>query len=228
MKNGFGRLLFLTLTGAAATLLGGEARAGYLAQVSATVGSPSSGAGTVAGSTLTFSATYLTSSANSPTSPFGGVADPNATQTNYSWTLAFPSTGATNFALTTSVNGVAGTTTNLVTPTSPVTGYYVAGSVVYLQFAGYLGTAAPSGSSSYTTYVEVNTFTHSVNVGLLPPNVLGDPGTSGGLNPTPVPEPSTFALLGLGGVMLVVPRLRRFRRKASVEAKVGAETGESA
>ena len=215
MMNGFGRFRFLAAAVVALGLFGSHAHAGFLADVSATLNTPSTGFSTVGGSSLTLTAMYVPGSSSGL---FGnpGVASPIALSSamTYSWTLTFPTGGAPGFSLTSTINGAPGSSTDLVTPTSPITGYYVSGSNVFFQLAGWTGGSPPAGTASYTTYVDVNVFTNSVNIGLLPPLTPGSPDPAGGVSPTPVPEPSTIALLGIGGLTLLARRFRRRRPDA--------------
>jgi hypothetical protein len=215
MMNGFGRFRFLAGALVALGLFGGHARAGFLANVSATLNAPSTADGTVGGSSLTLTAMY---SAGLSGGLFGspGVGSTVAVPppTTYSWTLTFPPTGTPGFSLTSTINGVPGSSTNLVTPTSPISGFLISGSEVFIQLSGWTGGAIPTGMTNYTTYVDINVFKNSVNIGLLPPNGPGSPGTAGGVSPSPAPEPSTMALLGVGGLSLLARRLRRRRPEA--------------
>jgi hypothetical protein len=213
MMNGFGRFRFLAGALIALGLFGGHAQAGFLANVSATLNTPSTGDSTIGGSSLTLTAMY---SAGLSTGLFGspgaGSTVAQALPTTYSWTLTFPPTGTPGFSLTSTINGVPGSSTDLVTPTSPITGFLVSGSDIIFQLSGWTGGAIPAGMTNNTTYVDINVFKNSVNIGLIPPNSPGSPGTAGGLTPSPAPEPSTIALLGVGGLTLLARRFRRRRR----------------
>jgi hypothetical protein len=215
MMNGFCRFRFLAGAVVVLVLFGGHARAGFLAEVSATLNTPSTGADTVGGSSLTLTAMYLPGSSSGL---FGNPGTPSIIATSgvmtYSWTLTFPTAGTPGFTLTSTVNGAPGSSTNLVTPTSAITGYYVSGSEIFFQIAGWTSGAPPTGTNNYTTYVDINVFSNKVNIGLIPPLSPGSPGTAGGVSPSPAPEPSTMALLGIGGLSLLARRLHRRRSDA--------------
>jgi hypothetical protein len=214
MMNGFGRFRFLAGALIALGLFGGHAQAGFLANVSATLNTPSTGDSTVGGSSVTLTAMYAPGLSGSLFgSPGQGSTIATSPPTTYSWTLTFPPTGTPGFSLTSTINGVPGSSTDLVTPTSPITGFLISGSEVFFQLSGWTGGPVPTGMANITTYVDINVFKNSVNIGLLPSLNPGSPGTAGGVSPSPAPEPSTIALLGVGGLTLVVRRFRRRRRQ---------------
>jgi hypothetical protein len=212
MLNGFGRFRFLAGAVVALGLFGGHAHAGFLADVSATLNTPSTGASTIAGSSLTLTAVYLPGLSSGL---FGspGVSSTIATAPpmTYSWTLTFPTDGSSGFSLSSTINGTPGSSTDLITPTSPITGFFVSGSEVFFQLAGWTGGSPPAGTTPFNTYANIDVFKNTTNIGLMPPLDPGSPGPAGGISPSPAPEPSTIALLGVGALTLLARRLRQRR-----------------
>ncbi len=84
------------------------------------------------------------------------------------------------------------------------------GLAVFTEIGGTL-----SGSTSDYTY----TFDPTLyNVAL--PTASGAGSFNMQLNITPVPEPASMAMLGVGGLLLVAPRLRRLVRRIGQSAQV--------
>ena len=196
--KGFARLPALAGAVVALGLLAGPARAEYLVQAGAAVTTRGDAPGSVAGSDVTLNATY----APSP-------GDPAGSGLTYSWTLDYAHGAPTSYALTTRIEGG---TPGVPVPTiggfdEPVVDFVTLGSTLYFEVAGTITpTAGVAGSTSSFVGVEVNTATGAVDI--LMGHGLGPVVLAGQI--TAVPEPATIALLTAGGgLMLLVPRLRR-------------------
>lgn len=203
---------FPSLAGAlvALGLLGGSARAEFLTEAKATLNTKSDLAGSVAGSDLTLTASYAP------------AAGESAQPVTYTWTLDFaqpgpglPPGGTPTYSLTTEVAGGVSLGAQVPTAagfTEPVIGFFALGPTVYFQLSGAI---TPSGADAVGTYnvaVDVDTAGGAITVDMIPAGGgLGPVTPAGGF--TPVPEPATVALLGVGGLLLLVPRLRRRLRR---------------
>ena len=207
--KGFGRFPALAGAVVALGLLGGEARAEFLTQATATLNTRGDGPGSVAGSDITLSATYA---------PDAGAAGSGVT---YTWTLDFahaasPSPGGTpSYNLTTQVTGDTSVAAQVPTAggfTGPVIGFFTLGPTAFFQLDE---TIAPGGlltTGGTPVGVTVDTATGAIDVGMHSDPVTPGPVTvPGGLSA--VPEPATIALLGAGGLLLLIPRLRRRLRR---------------
>jgi hypothetical protein len=205
--NGFAR--FPALAGAlvAFVLIGGPARGEFLTEAKATLNAESVLAGSVAGSNLTLTASYI---------PAAGEA---GAPVDYAWTLAFAQPGqgpgdTPSFVLSSQATGVslAGQVATMDGFTEPVVGFSTLGSTVSFELSGAI---TPGGADALTNYdigVIVNTATSVIDIATVPVAYLGPIVLTGSL--TPVPEPATVALVGVGGLLLIVTRLgRRLRRE---------------
>jgi hypothetical protein len=205
---------FPALAGALAALglIGGAARAEFLTEAKAVLNTKSDLAGSVAGSDITLTASYA---------PAAGEAGGPVT---YTWTLGFaqpgpglPPGGTPSYSLSTDVTGGVSLGAQVPTApgfTEPVVGFFTLGPTVYFQLSGAITPSGGDAVGSYNVAVDVNTASGSINIDMVP---IGGPGPvtlPGGF--TPVPEPATVALLGVGGLLLLVPRLRRRLRRERV------------
>ena len=211
--KGFSRFPALAGAAVALGLLGGPARAEFLTQTTATVNARGDAPGSVAGSDVTLTATY----APAP----GAPAMPDIT---YTWTLSFAHDGAApapggapSYNLTTRVDGDA--SLGLQVPTTggfdePVIGFFALGPTLFFQLAGGVTPAGTIDTSApYHIGVEVDTATSTIDIVTVPTNRDLGPVTVAGDFPA-VPEPATLVLTGLGGgLLLLVPRLRRRLRR---------------
>ncbi len=191
-------------------LLGGGARADFLTGANATVNTRSDLAGSVAGSDLTLTATYAP--------PAGGAGQP----VTYTWTLDFaqpapgqPPGATPTYTVTTEVDG--GGSLGIQVPTSsgftePVIGFFSQGSTVDFQLADAITPAGAAAVGPYNVAIDVDTASGAITIAMIPaPQGLGPVVVAGNL--TPVPEPATVALLGVGGLLMLIPRLRRRLRR---------------
>jgi hypothetical protein len=214
------KMLFLTGTFAVLGLFVGEARATFLVQVSASLDGPDANS-----SAFTFGQSSVTLSvfkSNPADIDLGGTTVPVHETFGVTTTLSTNTTGSDavnllygwTLTLAHIVDGVA------VGPTSTI---HLTGQL--------LGNLSASGSSLYNNYLSgpiteptiVKVDGVSVAIRLddwtppgTPPNTqrnfsvsMVDP-----VDPpiNPVPEPTTFALMGIGGLLLLAPSLRRRRR----------------
>ena len=209
--KGFARSPALAGAVVALGVLGVEARAGFLVQADATLNARGDHPGSVAGSDITLTATYA---------PAAGA--PASSDVIYTWTLGFAhDTGLTpgaapSYNLMSQVTGDVSLDAQVPTTggfTQPVIGFFTLGSTVYFQLAG---TIAPSGlvtTGDFNVGVSVNTATSTIDIEMLPNNgTLGPISVAGSF--TAVPEPATIALMGAGGLLLLIPRFRRRLRRA--------------
>lgn len=210
--KGFGRFPSPAAAVAVALgLLGGEARAEFLTQARATLNARGDSPGSVAGSDITLTAAYA---------PVAGAsAQPDLT---YTWSLGFAhgdslsSDGTPSYSLVTQVTGDTSVGVRVPTAgefTEPVIGFFTLGSTVSFQLAA---TAAPDGlltTGGDPVGVTVDTATGVVDITTHPDPgaTLGPPLPAGSVSA--VPEPATIALLGAGGLLLLIPRLRRRLRR---------------
>ncbi len=151
----------------------------------------------------------------------GAPARPDST---YTWTLSVAHDGAApapggapSYNLTTRVDGDA--SLGLQVPTTggfdePVIGFFALGPTLFFQLAGGVTPAGTIDTSApYHIGVEVDTATSTIDIVTVPTNRDLDPVTVAGDFPA-VPEPATLVLTGLGGgLLLLVPRLRRRLRR---------------
>ncbi len=198
-------------------LIGGEARASFLVQVSASLNAPTTDSGsiTVGQSTLTLAAISglpvdLATSAPVPVT-FGAtqVSSGNITGTDafnvpYTWTLSFahyvdgapvgaPATLLVSGDVSGSLSAGGTSLTNVFTAgpvTAPVS-LTVDGTTFSAKLAPWTSPGAP--------------FSEALDFGLTLSTTSDSFHTA--------PEPATFALMGVGGLLLLAPRLRRRLRR---------------
>ncbi len=202
----------LSLAGALAALIlfTGEARALFTVQVTATLNAPSPGATTVGGSTVTLQTftdqaadVDLSSGNNAVHSTYGTTAVTSTTPSGssdafnigYNWTLTFTHVGTGSTATITGITGtIAG---NLSSNGSTLNNTYTAGPAT---------ATTPIVLDGRTIFVKLDPYTPPGT----PPDSKNDFSVS--LLNQPVPEPTTLALMGVGGLMLIAPYLRRKAR----------------
>jgi hypothetical protein len=210
----------LATTVVASVLFAGEARAAFLVQVTASLNSPVPSATTVGGTTVTLTPVndssgdadlgtvarpiHLTYGSTSVTSTNAATSD--AYSLDYLWTLTFAHL----------VNGVATGATASLAVSGTIDGVVSAfGSTLQNTFTG-----GPAMADALLT-VDGQQLTIRLDP-YTPPGT--PPGTKNNFSvalsnqgPTspsgqPVPEPTTFALMGVGGLLLLAPYLRRKTR----------------
>lgn len=206
---------FALLAGAmlALGLPAGQARATYLVQVTSTLNSASSVS--VDGSTVN-----LASFLDSPSAVFFGTTASPVTQTfgttmatTTSTTSVSPFSIPVSFSLVFSAtSGGTDNHTVTITETGTLSGS-VGPNVDTLNFTPSGG--APLQVGSYTALADVGGYT--VMARLAPYTPPGTPNTTNvrdfAVQMYAVPEPTTVALLGMGGLMAIAPSLRRLRRQ---------------
>jgi hypothetical protein len=212
-----GRMLIASGICLAFGLIGGEARASFLVQVSASLNAPTTDSGsiTTGQSTLTLAAISglpvdLATSAPVPVT-FGAtqVRSGNTTGTDafnvpYTWTLTF----------THDVDGVATGAPATLLVSGDVAGSLSAGgtSLSNVFTAGPLTTPVSLTVDGTTFYAKLNPwtspgtpFSEALDFGVTLSTTSDSFHTA--------PEPATLALMGVGGLLLLVPRLRRRLRR---------------
>ena len=218
----FGKTLWMAAT-LAAFGLASEARATFLVQVTATLNPPTEGSVTVGQSTTALSA--FTGNASDldlgklgqpvhqtygvTTTSSGNTSATDMFNRDYSWTLNFSHI----------VDGkVVGTGDSLVVTGNLKGGLSAYGSTLANTFTG--------GPVDKPIEIVVDGRTLVVQLDAWTPTGTPTASTrnfSVGLNYTdghfqPVPEPAAFALMGVGGLLLAAPRLRRRLRAAASAA----------
>ncbi len=202
-------------------LFAGEAKAVFLVQVTETINAPIPKATTVGGSTVTLSSfisqpgdvdltavgspIHLTYGATSVTSTTP-VGSSDAFNIGYNYTLTFTHVGTGSTATLTGVTGTIsgnvasnGSTLNNTYTGGPVTlpaTIILDGRVISVRLDPYTPPGTPPDTNA------------DFSVALFSPNSTPQV-------PPTVPEPTTMALMGVGGLLLIASRLRR--RKATAD-----------
>lgn len=205
---------------AALGLFTGEANAIFLVQVTSTLDTPAGGVTTVGGSSVTLlqhidspsdidlsiganpvHATYGTTVVTS-TTPSSDPAD--SFNIPYTWTLSFThvDTGGNTIGVATTISGIAGTISGALR---------IGGSTLGNTFTG---------NPSDTSPVVITVDGRSISVKLdaytppgTPPDSKDDFSVAlQAIQGTQLPEPTTIALMGVGGLVLLAPYLRRKTR----------------